>query len=660
MNAAVFHVLTEFRFDIGAALLGSETLQGSLNDLSASAFQARSAIMGVGVGFLGTMGLGTTSVLGSLWTMIEASEKFNASQRSLANILASNHMVNSIEDGFLAADDAMTRIKEKAIEFGLPAQTMLNTTKMLSATLSAMPAVADIIAEPIKIQKLTSIELPKSSIPVPAFPKTVSESIAPKTKGLEDASLHRSIDLSRFYLKAAPILGVDPGAYYNQLVDLVMGRGTNNDMFTTRLFADTQALAPYKMQGGMQKFNQLDSHKRIQLLTDALSQFGSNAKIVEANARSLTAQMQVLKDQLYGTFSVFRSIGSSISNIVGQAVYQANQVLAKHGTAISLQLGDFIQAIASSPEEAYLRFHSVENLKRDVKSAAHVMEATALIGSLGGALKSLGIIAKPFGAWVSVTAGAVVALIDIFDRQPMAMAKAAGVTAAAFAAIIAVFMFPVIGTILATGAALTWFFSIFSEARALANIDDFKKTPAQLELFARNLNGLRIAFGRLAAPFSAVKDFIAEHIKFMFSEAMWYDWINDKIFQLVYGLTIVETFIGAILKIPEAIASALAYLTSSDMLKNPKGILSAFMGPIDDITKKIYGENMAPYLDPEAKKPVSQQITNVGNININNQFKEQMEPDRIAFTLMEQIKKTTANPGQARNGSMSFAYAGGR
>ena len=58
------------------------------------------------------------------------------------------------------------------------------------------------------------------------------------------------------------------------------------------------------------------------------------------------------------------------------------------------------------------------------------------------------------------------------------------------------------------------------------------------------------------------------------------------------------------------------------------------------------------------KKEVSKNVTNIGNVNINQQFKEQLEPDRIAFAVTDQLKKLATNPVQAINNlnSKSVGY----
>jgi hypothetical protein len=53
---------------------------------------------------------------------------------------------------------------------------------------------------------------------------------------------------------------------------------------------------------------------------------------------------------------------------------------------------------------------------------------------------------------------------------------------------------------------------------------------------------------------------------------------------------------------------------------------------------------------------VVQQTTNINKVEIRNDFKEQMEPDRIAFTLKDQLLKAANNPGQAAGRSLQGAF----
>ena len=61
---------------------------------------------------------------------------------------------------------------------------------------------------------------------------------------------------------------------------------------------------------------------------------------------------------------------------------------------------------------------------------------------------------------------------------------------------------------------------------------------------------------------------------------------------------------------------------------------------------------------PSREDGVVQQTVNVNKIEIANNFKEQQEPDRVAFTIKDQILKAAANPlsGNDSNFSLQAAF----
>jgi hypothetical protein len=90
------------------------------------------------------------------------------------------------------------------------------------------------------------------------------------------------------------------------------------------------------------------------------------------------------------------------------------------------------------------------------------------------------------------------------------------------------------------------------------------------------------------------------------------------------------------------------------MFQDAKGLLPDIFSPVTDIFTtefdRIMNENLASLKSPDG--PIQNMITNIGKVEIKNDFKEQLEPDRIAFTLVEQLKRVAQNPGQ---GGRSFS-----
>lgn len=622
----IFHVLTEFKFEIGHAMTSSQQLQGAVEDLSHAADQALFSFQKMGVGLVAQMGLGSGGVLGTLYEAIQASEKFNATQRKLANVFLSNQ--DKIKGGpvsFLEAMEAsntiMSEINKKAKEFALPASALTNTVTAIA------PALFN--------------------------------------AGVAGPNLENAITMSRGLLKSAPTLGVDASMVQGQLLDLVMGRGSAGDTLSQRLMNETTAFrdilgpnAGHGKSGGhgssspLAAFNALPAAKRVEVLNKALLQFGSNTEILTANAQSLTQQIQVLKDQFVGMYSILKPIGDSLAAFLAPALERFNQMIKTHGAEIGKQLGSLLGKVLGSPETLFANLFQLKSLKRDLTSTSHVFSMAGLAGTIGAGLKFLGVTSRFAAPWVSILAGALTVFYDIWNRTPSVLSKifmfTAGITA-----LMALFYFvPVVGQIVAVATALTALFQLFSRAEGIAKVQDALELPRVLEDTSRLMNALSVTMGRLLKPFTDLFNAFAEQLAWMFRITSWADVMNNAIFKVVMFFTFLESvFIGLM----DSIQTFMNYFTSDQMLKDPMGLFKAMRDSFSTSADKVIDENLASLTDPN-KGAVANQITNIAEVNINNAFKEQMEPDRIAFTLVDQLKKVAQNP--VSNPGRSMAAAG--
>jgi hypothetical protein len=226
----VFNVLTEFRFDIAHAVAGSKTLQSEVGKISSAADDAHFAIKRIGMGLVAQTGLGTGGLIGFLYKAVQISDKFYQAQLKLSNIMTSNKMFtgdNAFEESMAASEKALNNMSAISKKFSLPADTFAQLATGIGAALAV--------------------------------------------KGLDDSSMGKSTDLTRSFMKSAPVLGIDPASYQQNLLDMVMGQGSMGDRMSQRLMMETSAMKPFG--GSMKGFNALEASKRIEVLTKALDQF---------------------------------------------------------------------------------------------------------------------------------------------------------------------------------------------------------------------------------------------------------------------------------------------------------------------------------------------------------------------------------------------------
>ena len=604
----VFRVLTEFRFDIAHAVANSQTLQGEVGKISAAADQANFALKRVGMGLVAQMGLGQGGFLGAIYTALKASDKFSASQRQIANIFLSNNMFEgafAFETAMGSAAGAMENMKKAAREFSLPVSDLVNTSKLIGAALV--------------------------------------------NHGLDDSSLTRSTNLARGFLKSAPTLGIDPGLAQGQLLDAVMGRANMGDTLVQRLFNETDAMkqfapkpgAKQQVGGGAALFNALEAGKRVEVLSKALLQFGSNSRILEENTRSLSGQLQRLSDNITGMFSVLKPIGDALMRPVKMVLAGINQFIENDGEKIVANFSKIVRMAFKDPEQMFVSLQQARRFQGDVKSAGNMLALISAIHGINWALKALGIQLqggilmtglRALGRGLAAAAGwfiSIGGLTFIFKALSFALTKV---------------LFPL--------TAITFLFQILSRAMAKAQVANAKWLAGNLEKISALFARVGKAVSNIFLPFTMILEFWSDLISWFFKLEL----TGNILLTLFGGFTSMLEGLGAIIVGTLSIISGAMSVVMgviSDVMSGSfrgigKNVSKNFMDGFNEIwSRRFQREGLGV-----GEGSTSNKVTNIDKIEINNQFKEQMEPDRIAFVLKEQLVKAALNPQQASGRSL--------
>ena len=625
----VFKVLTEFRFDIAHAVADSRTLQTEVGRISTAADNALLSFQRLSLGIIAQMGLGGGGIIGAFGAAIKSADKFQMSQRQIANIFLSNNLFNgamAYENSMAAAASSMETMKKAAREFSLPVAEMAQFTKLVGASLIS--------------------------------------------HGLDDSTLKRSIQLSRGFLKSAPTLGIDPTLAQGQLLDAVMGRANMGDTLFQRLMNETSAMKPFAGGVGAKSFNALEPAKRLDVLTKSLFQFGSNAKILDENARSVSAQLQRLTDNLTGMFSVLRPLGKAFLEPVKDLFFQLNTWLEHQGEGVVRSFATILRRLFRSPETAIVNFMQARGAKKDLQGASNILGTTGIVVGIGHLLTMLGASARfAHPAIGAVTAG-MVTLFEVMKRMPTdpisRFSQAVLGTTLGLGAMVSLFwrlraflapLLPILG-VLARSLGILGFVFLFLQSvtrgAAKAAVSNTKLLAENADKVAAFMARASRALELIMLPINVVVDGLSELFAWMFSFG------NSEKFAIGITEVLVSAlenigegflaFFGILSGIVSSIFEMVNMVQTLDFSNFMQRMQSSFFEGFDLFVNKW--DPKFPEISADA--PVSQQITNIDKVEINNQFKENLEPDRIAFTLVDQLKKATMNPTRAAG----FGFAG--
>lgn len=603
MNA--FNIVTEFRFDIASAVADSKTLQGQVGLISDTANKALYSLQRVGFGLVAQMGLFSGGMLGFLNSAIQASEKFGASQRKLANIFLSNQDAlggqgMTFLEAMKQSEKIMGDIRKKGLEFALdPSQLLAQTNAIAPMLLS---------------------------------------------HGLDNRNLTKSIDISRGLLKSAPTLGVDPGLVQGQLINLVMGRaGLDNTLFA-RLMSETQAFRENKIVDS-KAYNALPSQKRIEILTKALLQFGSNAEVIAGNVNSLNGQMTKFFSLIKGEFSVLKPLGDALMKPIIKSLQFFNKWLETNGKQMVERLSSLISGFVEDPIRAYENLRQIGKLKEDTIFAGKIAFLIEVfhIGALAAGffgIKVMGI-ANMIGQALRSVAGWLIAIVPWTKVFTVAMFILRGILVAVMRVL----------------APILFLLQIFSRTMAKLEVIWASWMAGNAGRMAEVLERIGLAFSRIFLPVTEAIEGVSDILAGFMGWFVTKDIILTFLEKFADLLEYLAGVMVSVMSIFAGIGAAMGSLVVDLERMNFKGMMGrmaeAYSEGAYDYFKQIYRIK-----DDPSETPVAQNVTNIGKVEINQSFKEQMEPDRIAFAFTEQLKKIAMNPSQASGRTSAAGLVG--
>lgn len=616
MAAEIFNVLTEFRFDAGQAILKSNQLQGAVEGISGAADNLNISFQRLGEGIVGHMDVLHGGLIGGLIKAIEVSDKFNLSANSFANIIQANmkHMVGDIDtfnDRLEASKQILGDIHKVSAKFGLDEMAMLETTKGLAAVLAPI--------------------------------------------GQAGKNFDKTIDLARMSMKAAPSLGVQPQYMQQEMVNILTGKANQQDTLFRRLLSDTETMRTFSQSGG-QGFNALPAAKRVEMLSKALNEFSRDTEVAEFNMRSLHNQMTIFENLFTGFASVLKPIGDLVLPIVVKVLMTLNSYIENEGRKSIENIAKMFEPLTKNPMRQVETVMQLRQLPRDVHITERILETAAAInglewvlGLIGVRFKALTFIAHQFhkiipeGPFLAIAK----AVKTAFMSGEGVAAGLSGIGGAIFTA----------GRIMITALAeVVIFLQILSRAFAIAKIADMKfladHMPKITEAFAK----MSTALSKIWAPINDGIEVIAKFIAWFFEFGTITEWAISLLGDLGDMFTTLANIFVMFESTIAGFAASIGYIVGNLQQGNFKALTGGgIKGAFDEAQTDFLAKNLIQ--DKSNKQSV---VQNIGQVVIRNDFKENMQPDRVAFTIADQLKKVAQNSTQGRGVTLAgHALTGG-
>ena len=599
MIEEAFEVATEFRFDVGQAIIGTKALTDSVDGLSHSVDGALSSLNYLASGLVAHLGIGAGGLLGIVTRGIQLTEEFTRGSMGFVNSISSNMQVlggtiGTFNDQLETSKMLMGNINSAAGKLGLSGVELAQMTQLLASPLAQRGKLGTNYS--------TGIELAKNAM------------ITGEATGLGHGNVAESL-----------LRGLSPGG-------AVMGKLFER-MVNTQAFHNARVTRPQQLSG-------MGQDKKMDLLISAMSELGNNAGYLTARLDSLRVQFNILKANVE---NILRPIGDALKVPLMKMLRSANTFLTAHSTALGASIGKLLNNLVDDPKKAFVNLMQLKSLGTDFKKALHITELVQMFLFLRWGLGLLGV--ELGGGLLKQGIGYLITFIGQIAKfiwSTGILGSIFGYLIKAAAAVGEVFL------------PLLFFFQILSRARAIATLNDtiawFEIVPEMADAFVRLKDALSAVFlpitmvidqwGKMLAPIFEWSIWIRMLVPLMEGMAWVLEWIGAGVIYMTAGLnalvSVIMGFIYDIINLKNPMTDAMTNLKDgfNDFLK----------------AHPVPGSGSTP-----TTKSV---VTNNNHIEARFDMREQLEPDRIAFSVTQHLKKLAINATQGRGQSMQAAFAG--
>jgi hypothetical protein len=611
MIEQAFEVATEFRFDVGQALINTKALQGAVDGVAQSAGAAVNTLNYLASGLVARLGFGSGGLLTVLSKAVSLSEDFDQVSLGFSNTITSNMKVltgtiNTFNDRLETSQMILDKISDTAIKFAIPTGDLARLTNLIATPLAQKGKLGMNFGNAIEMSKNLML-------------------------GSETVGLHPQIAGESLYRALTDHMPLH-GALFARLVN-------------TQAFKSGHVTTQAQLQS-------MNPEKKIDLLSNALRNLAMDTDAINYRLGSLRGQMIILRDMFTDLGSVLRPIGDAIKKPLAQVLRTITGYLQTNGKEIGKHIGALLANVLQDPKELLISLLQFRTLGRDFKRSLHLVE-------LYGTLKFVQFILMRLGVtfngglirylFTSVYEG----LKALFGIIPFGriFGGVMMVLRAALVEILPVFL------------AALFIFQTISRARALAKLDEVQNAFDLAPKFAALFTRLKVAISNIMLPITILMDDLAHLIAPLFDASFWI----KVLVPVMEAFTIVLEYMGKATVYALAGINAISYALVSFVddlihLKNP------FTHSMDNLKKGFddFLEENRARLGGDKIKATANYVNNIGKIEARFDMREQLEPDRIAFAVTDHLKRLASNPTQSRGNTLSrhvtgsMAFAGGK
>jgi hypothetical protein len=612
MIEQLFEVATEFRFDVGQALVNTDALKGAVDDLSSSANSAMKSLGFLAGGLVAHLGFGSGGILTVLSKAVQLSESFDATGLQFATIISSNMNVlsgtiDNFNDRLGTSKMLLEKIGQTANKYAIPAGQLTSMTKLLA------PALAQ--------------------------------------RGRLGTNFEGGIDMAKNVILASETLGLHPQVAAESLQHSLSGLPLHGKLFNRLVNTEPFSSAHIRTQSQLQA---LQTDKKMDLLAKALKVVSMDTDTLSYRLNSLNGQLTIARNMMSEAMSILQPIGEALKQPLISLLKWLNTELQSRGKALGQSIAKIISGFGSDPVKLYANLRQLAALGGDFRKALHLAELgavfTFLAGLKGGFLKTLaedvrvlGLTSKNWGVYLlslsSIGRGLLgfVEDIRVFSVTLFNWGK---------------YFITTFGYMRLIGNSLAFFFGrfipqvmfflalmqIISRARAIASANDVKNSLKYAEKSALVFLHLKEAFGKIIFPITYTIDKIASFISVLFETTFWLNYVLPALDFLAKMFGVVGDWcikLGAVLN---GLGNVIAGLIVNHDYKK-------------DALNKNFAEGYRDFINEamdKTKVVANYTVYNNNKIDARFDMREQLEPDRIAFAVTEHLKRLATNPRQAR------------